>query len=172
MLCLRDELLSLLLRLLLERVLAVHLLLKQFVVLAIMLLHVGGQLFGVRLLQRLNGFVVVLEVSELALELLAPLIELLLHILQVHLHVLGLLLVLLLQLGLPLSHRLLIELIFLLALRALLQVLLFELLHFLFQILAFLELSDLILLLEDDVVGLLEHNFHLLLVAAAYGLLG
>ena len=119
------ELLPLFLSCLLKSVLAVHLLLKQFVVLAIMLLYVGSQLLGVCLFQGLDGFIVVFEILKLTLEVLATLVELLLHVLQVHLHVLSLLLVLLLELGLPLGRGLLVQVEFFLAFLPLLQVLLF-----------------------------------------------
>lgn len=156
---------------LLKSFLAVHLLLKQVVILAIVMLDVCGQLGCMLLFQSLNGLVVVFEIKQLTLVVLATLIELPLHVLQVHLHVLRLLFVLFLHLGLSLRHRLLIQLVFPLAFRALPKVLLFYLLHFLFQVLAILQFSDLVLLPQNDLVGLSEDDFHFLLVATANRLL-
>jgi len=93
-----------------EGIFAIKFKLHQIIVLSVVLLYVRCDFLGVRLLQRLNSLIVVLEGQQLLFELFAALFKLLLGILKVCLHILDLLLILLLEVSFLLCHGLLVYL--------------------------------------------------------------
>jgi len=136
-----------------------------------MLLYIDGKLFSVCLFQGFYGLIVIFEIFKLPLVVFASLVKFFLYFLQVHLHILSFFFVLFFKFGFAFLHLLLIQIVVLLAILAFLEVLLFQLPDFFFCILAFLELGYLVLLFQNDFVGLLQHYLHFFFVAAAESLL-
>lgn len=154
-----------------QRILRVQLVLQQLVVLAVVLLHVGGQLFLVRFLQLVDDVVILTVVFQLLLKLFNSLFKPFLSVHHLKAHVSDLGLVLLLHLGLPLLYFRLVIFKLFLCFPPLLSVPLLCLFYHLLNIRLFFSLFQGFLLFGNDVISLAEDYLNFLLVGARHGVL-